>query len=268
MKQRQVQGVLAGLLAASAFLAGCRTVPYTGRSQLLLVSESEETQLGLSAYRQILSQSQLSRDPQWTAMVEEVGRRIAQAAEEDAKARGGHLGYAWEFNVIEDEVINAFALPGGKIAFYTGILPICKNPAGVAAVMGHEVAHAIARHGGERISQTQLAALGGALIQEFTKGSDPAVRETVMGVYGVGAGVGFLLPFSRKHESEADHIGLILMAKAGYDPEEAVRFWQRMEQKASGGKPPEFLSTHPSHETRIRQLQEWLPEAKAVYSPR
>jgi predicted Zn-dependent protease len=240
-------------LLLTVMLLACQTVPVTGRQQLILVSAQEENRLGISAYREVLKEERMSRDPQLNALVRRVGERIAAVAERP--------DFDWEFRVIDKDVANAFALPGGKVAVYTGILPYTETEAGLAVVMGHEVAHALARHGGERMSRTIIAQLGLAAVQAGLQTSNPAV---VQGI-GLAYGVGVELPFNRSQESEADHIGLILMAKAGYDPRQAIPFWQRMEAGQRQGGPPEFLSTHPSGETRQAQLREWLPEALRYY---
>jgi predicted Zn-dependent protease len=246
------------LLALSLAVA-CQTVPITGRSQLVLLPEPEEVRMGVQAYQEILQKSKVSRDPRFNDLVSRVGLRIAQAT--------GRSDYKWEFTVIDDDKqVNAFALPGGKVAVYTGILPVTRDDAGLATVMGHEVAHAIARHGGERVSQGLLVQVGLAATQVALANRDPRTVQLVTGLLGAGAAVGVILPFSRAQESEADHLGLIYMAKAGYDPRAAITFWQRMEQAARGRpNPPEFLSTHPSHGTRVRQIEQWLPEALQYY---
>jgi predicted Zn-dependent protease len=251
---------LPGLLGLVAIvgLAACQTAPYTGRSQLQLISADEEAQLGIESYRQILQKSKVSTDPQLNALVTRVGSRIAAAT--------GRSDLQWEYTVIEDDQANAFALPGGKIAVYTGILPITRDETGLAVVVGHEVAHVIARHGGERISQQTAAQLGLSLAGSLAGAmSSPATAQMIGAALGVGAQYGVLLPFSRGQESEADHIGLILMAKAGYDPRAARDLWIRMAQASKGQKPPEFLSTHPSERTRITQIEGWLPEALTYY---
>lgn len=250
---------IVGLLPILFLVSACATAPITGRSQLIIVSDTEERRMGLQAYQDVLKKAKLSKDPKQVEMVERVGRRIAQSAE-----REFHVGYPWEFSVIDDDKeVNAFALPGGKVAVYTGILPVAQDDAGLATVMAHEVAHAIARHGAERMSTGLLAKLGGEILSAGS--SSP---EAVQAAYGLGANLGVLLPFDRRQESEADHIGLILMAKAGYDPRTAVTFWQRMAKIGSEkGQPPEFLSTHPADERRIARIKEWLPEALGVYKP-
>lgn len=247
-------------LSAIFILAACATVPYTNRHQLNLVSEPEEAKLGQDAYADALKKSPVTTNADYQRRVREVGARIAKAADKP--------DYKWEFNALQGKEVNAWCLPGGKVAFYEAIMPICGDDNGIAVVMGHEVAHALAHHGAERMSQGMGAEIVAQIISVGLGKSDPAVQKGVLQAYGVGANVGVLLPFGRAQESEADHIGLILMAKAGYDPKTAVGFWQRMEQNSKGGqKPPEFLSTHPSDEKRIKQIQDWLPEALSFYKP-
>ena len=251
-----------GLLLLFSLLlisAACQTVPITGRSQLMIIPEPEEVRMGVQAYQEVLKKSKISRDPQLNELVTRVGSRIARAT--------GRADYRWEFTVIEDDKqVNAFALPGGKVAVYTGILPVTKDEAGLATVIGHEVAHAIARHGGERVSQGLMVQGGLMAAQVAMANRDPQTVQLVTGLLGAGAAIGVILPFSRTQESEADHLGLIYMAKAGYDPRSAIAFWQRMEQAAQRrGSPPEFLSTHPSHGTRIREIEQWIPEAMRYY---
>ena len=235
-------------------IAGCSSAPYTGRSQLIVVSEGQETALGDDAYRHVLRDSVVTRASDAERIVRKVGERIAAAANKPE--------YKWEFTVINDpETVNAFAVPGGKVAVYTGIFGPARDEAGLAVVLGHEVAHALARHPAERMSQGLLLQLGGVGLG-VALGRNPAVANQILQVYGIGAGVGVALPFGRAQETEADRIGLILMAKAGYDPRVALDLWERMEKKEGGkGAPPEFLSTHPGYETRISQLRSFLPEA-------
>jgi predicted Zn-dependent protease len=240
-------------------LVACQTVPVTGRSQLVLLSESSEIQMGHQAYAEVLKKSTLSRDPALNEQLQRVGRRIAAAT--------GRTDYEWEFKLIDDKQANAFCLPGGKVAVYTGILPITKDDAGLAAVIGHEVAHAVARHGGERVSQTLLVQTGLQATQIALAGGNRQVVQSVTSLLGAGAAVGLLLPWSRDQESEADHLGLIYMAKAGYDPRAARDLWVRMQRASGGSRQPEFLSTHPSSATRIRQIEGWLPEALQYYRP-
>lgn len=236
---------------------GCRTAPVSGRKQLVLIPEAQEIQLGTQAYEETLSSEPISEDAEIVAMVERVGRRIAAVASKPE--------YDWEFRVIAKDVQNAFALPGGKVAVYEGILPVCQSEAGLAVVMSHEIAHALARHGGERMSQQSVVSGAGTVINAVTqRHSDEATTEKVMQVYGATSQYGVILPFSRKHESEADAIGLILMAKAGYDPSVAPEFWERF-SAASGDKPPEWLSTHPADTRRAADLRALLPEAMKYY---
>ena len=228
------------LLAAVA----CQTVPVTGRHELMLLSESNEREMGLTSYKEVLQKSKVSADPTLNAQVARVGRRIADAT--------GRSDYQWEFKVLEDKQANAFCLPGGKVAVYTGILPITHDDAGLAVVLGHEVSHAIARHGGERLSQGLPVQAGLAATQIALSNRDPAVVQTVTALLGAGASVGLLLPWGRSQESEADHLGLVYMARAGYHPSAARAFWVRMQQASKGQpQPPQFLSTHPSSDTRI-----------------
>lgn len=240
-----------GLLIATVLVA-CQTAPVTGRHQLILFSPDQEQQLGREAYQKTLKESKINQDPALNAMVKRVGQRIAVAA--------NRTDYHWEFTLIENKTPNAFALPGGKVAVYTGILPYTKDDTGLAVVLGHEIAHALARHGAERMSTSLLSEVGaqGAAI---VLGGNPEAAKAVETAFGIGVE----LPFSRTQESEADHIGLILMAKAGFDPRQAVEFWKRMEQAGKEKHPPEFLSTHPSDARRIRQIQAWLPEAVPIY---
>lgn len=244
------------LLPALTALAACQNVPYTKRSQLLLVSAGEEAALGDSTYRDALSKAKLSSDAGATAMVRRVGERIAVAADKP--------DFKWEFNLIDDpKTVNAWCLPGGKVAVYSGILPVTQDEDGLAVVMGHEIAHALARHGSERMSQGLLAQLGGVALGVAMSKKPAQTQQLAQQAYGAGATVGVLLPYGRAQESEADHIGLILMAKAGYEPGAAVPFWGRMAQ-AAGGKDstPEFLRTHPSDDKRIAEIEKRLPEAR------
>lgn len=251
-------GLISGLLW---IVTACQTVPLTGRRQLILITEQQELALGLQSYQKALKESKLSQDPKTNEMVKRVGMKLAQVADRP--------DYQWEFMVIEDDkTVNAFAPPGGKVAVYTGLLPITQDEAGLAVVLSHEIGHAIARHGAERLSTQELVKIGEIGLIVALGGKDPQTVNAIDAAYGIGAGVGVILPYSRKHESEADHIGLILMAKAGYDPQTAVEFWQRMLQAKQEKKaPPEFLSTHPSDERRIRQIREWIPEVSKYRQP-
>lgn len=267
---RQVAiGVLLGTLLG---IGGCETNPYTGRHQLLMSTVGEEMQMGAQAYNQVKSDPKMhqSQDPREIEPVKRVAARIIEAAK---RSKYGDMAqqFQWEVTVIKDDkTLNAFALPGGKIAVYTGIFSVAKTEAGLAAVMGHEVVHALARHGAERMSQGQLTNVAIQVAGAAAGASDSGglMSQAAMAALGVGAQVGVLLPFSRKHESEADYIGILLAADAGYDPRESVHLWKRMAQHAGGGGPAEFLSTHPGHETRIEQLQQWMPEALAIYQTR
>jgi len=253
---RRILAPLAALTLAVAALIGCREVEGTGRSQLLLVPESVVNQQGIAAYRDIIDQETVSTDQEMTAIVERVGRRLAAVAPD--------RGFQWEFTLLESGTPNAFCLPGGKVAIYTGILPYCQTEAGLATVMGHEIAHAIARHGAERMAHQRLVQLGSLAAGLAFSDMDVQTQHMVMGALGVGAQYGVLLPFSRDHESEADYMGLVYTARACFDPTEAPKLWERM-GAASGGAPAEFTSTHPSHDTRIRQFSEWMPEAIEIY---
>lgn len=260
------------LIGSGIGVIGCQTNPYTGRSQLLMTSVDQEIQMGAQAYSQVKSDPKMrpSQDPHEIEPVKRVALHIIEAAKRSKYAEMAQQ-FQWEVTVIKDDkTMNAFALPGGKIAVYTGIFPVAKTEAGLAAVLGHEVTHALARHGAERMSQGQVAnvalQVAGAAIGISSK--NPMLGQAAMGALGAGAQVGVLLPFSRKHESEADYIGILLAADAGYDPQESVHLWERMEKLSGGGGPSEFLSTHPGHETRIEQLTKWMPEAMAIYQKR
>ena len=244
---------------AMVLVAACETVPLTGRHQLLLFPEGTELQMGADAYRDVLKKAKVSNDPALNEQVTRVGQRIAQAT--------GRSDYRWEFKVLEDKQVNAFCLPGGKVAVYTGILPVTRDDAGLAAVLGHEVSHAIARHSGERMTQQLGVQIGLIGVQVALSGRDPRVAQLGTTALAALASGAVLLPFSRVQESEADHLGLIYMAKAGYHPSAARDLWVRMSAASKGQRPPEFLSTHPSPETRVKQIEDWLPEALQYYNP-
>ena len=274
IRVRWVTRIMLLILSSSSLfvLNGCETNPYTGRSQLLMTSVSEEMQLGAQAYQQVKNDPKVhqSQDPREIEPVKRVAARIIEAAKRSKYAEMAKQ-FQWEVTVIKDDkTMNAFALPGGKIAVYTGIFPVAKTEAGLAAVLGHEVTHALARHGAERMSQGELtnAALQVVGAAAGASGMNPTLSQGAMAALGAGAQVGVLLPFSRSHESEADYIGILLAADAGYDPRESVHLWERMEQLSGGGGPSEFLSTHPGHETRIAQLKKWMPEAMGIYQTR
>ena len=261
--------ILTLILASwSAVHLGCATNPYTDRSQLMLVTASQMNQMGAEQYQQVLSDPKvtISKNPQELEPVKRVAEKIIQAAKRSKYAESANQ-FDWQVTVIKDDKVkNAWVLPGGKIAVYTGIFPMAKNEAGLAAIMGHEVVHALAQHGAERMSH-QLTSRGVLTIGSIALsalGVGGGMNQLATQAMGLGAQVGFLLPYSRAHESEADYVGLLLAADAGYDPREAVGIWQRMAE-ASEGQPMEFLSTHPGHETRIADLQSWMPEAMAIY---
>ena len=258
-------------IGAALLLWSCATVPVTERSQLQLIPSDQILSLSAGQYRQFLDQHEIITGTPAAAMVQRVGRNIQRAVETYLRSRGQSDlldGYDWEFNLVADDSANAFAMPGGKVVVYTGILPIAGDDAGLATVMGHEIAHAIARHGNERMSQALIAQLGGAALGMALSSQPELTQKTFMTAYGMGTQVGVLLPYSRLQESEADRLGLIFMALAGYDPHQAIAFWQRMsQQKEAGSPPPEFLSTHPSHGTRISDLEAHMAEALRYYRP-
>ena len=233
--------------------------PETGRASHVGMSTQQEASLGLQTYEQILSQSQTIDSGPDLEVVTRAAGRLANAT-----GNAGH-DFDWKVSLIRDGKANAFCLPGGKIVVYTGIIPIAENEAGLATVLGHEMAHATSRHGAQRVLQQNLTQTAMTGIAVSLSDMDYDKQRAVMGALGAGAQFGVLMPFSRKHESEADEIGLIYMARAGYDPQESIRFWKRMEQ-AGSAQPPEFLSTHPSHGTRIAQLEAWMPKALEEYN--
>jgi predicted Zn-dependent protease len=261
MRMHRVIG--AGFVSIVFLAASCSTEPITGRRQLSFVGAGQETQLGISEFDKLKQSTPISHDPVANALVEKVGRRIAAAAEKDLPNAD------WEFVVFESKEANAFCLPGGKVGVYTGILPITKDEAGLATVLGHEVAHAAAHHGAERMSDQLAAQAGGQLLGVGFSAADPRIQSAFSMAYPTAANVMVLLPFSRKQESAADHIGLVYMAHAGYDPHAAVEFWQRFAEynKSQGGSSGlAFLRTHPLDDVRIKQLQDWLPEAMGQYN--
>jgi predicted Zn-dependent protease len=230
-------------------------VPVTGRKHLVGTSPQQDAALGLQSYREILSKSQIVSSGPQVDMVKRVGERLKKVVDDP--------GFQWEFNLIQSKDVNAFCLPGGKVAIYTGILPVTQNDDGLAVVMGHEISHAIARHGAERMAQQKLVELGTLAVGVSASNMDSSKRMAIMGALGVGAQYGILLPFSREQESEADYMGLHYLSLACFDPTEAARLWQRM-SASSTGAPSEFMSTHPSNSTRIHQFQEWMPEAQEL----
>jgi predicted Zn-dependent protease len=270
--QIHIRRSLGGLVAAICLLfifQGCAEVPITHRSALHLVPESELMSMSLQQYDDVLKKSELSTNTSEVAMVRRVGNRIAKAAEAFLAETGQGdkiKDYHWEFNLIQDDkTVNAWVMPGGKAAVYTGILPYTQNETGLAVVLGHEVGHALADHGNERMSQALLASMGGMALSVALSQQPQATQQLFMSVYGAGANYGFLLPYSRLHESEADRIGLTLMARAGYDPRQAIPFWERMSKQEGKSSPPEFLSTHPATATRIADIKKYIPEALPYY---
>jgi len=253
----RVAALAAVAVAVSLLLAACASVPYTNRSQLMLIGQQEELSLGASAYREAIGKAKLSASAEGQAQVERVGRRIAAVAERP--------DYQWQFSLVEDGAANAYCLPGGKVVVYTGIMPFTRTEAGLAVVVAHEVAHALARHGAERLSRGILLQMGEGVLLAAVESSHPGAVSAVALAYGLGTTVGVELPFSRAQELEADHIGLILMAKAGYDPREAVAFWERMSAQKEAKKLPQFLSTHPYDDVRLQELEGWMPEADDYY---
>jgi metalloendopeptidase OMA1, mitochondrial len=263
MKRRVFRGHFCVLLVVvSGFWSGCTTVPETGRRQLMLLSPQEEMKLGFSSFDNMKKEVPVSKDAAANAMLQRVGQRISAVAD---------LPNAqWEFVLFDSKEVNAFCLPGGKVGVYTGILQITKDEAGLATVIGHEVAHAVARHGAERISEAVLIQSGGQILGASLSQSDPRTQALTMMAYGLGTQLGRELPHNRSQESEADRIGLIYMARAGYDPEAAIGFWQRFadfNRQAGGAGTPWFLRTHPLDEKRIEQIRVWMPEAKAQFRP-
>jgi predicted Zn-dependent protease len=250
-------------------LAGCSEIGITGRKQFNLIPDSIINSMSLQQYGQFISENKVSVDAEKTAMVKRVGSKIVQAVAEYSEKNlpaDPFAGYQWEFNLVEDPNVNAFAMPGGKVVVYTGLLPVTRSEAGLAVVVGHEIAHVFARHGSERMTQGLLVQMGGIAISEALKQKPDATKNLFMTSYGMGTQIGILLPYSRLHENEADRLGLIFMAMAGYDPQEAVTFWQRMVEQSKGkSKPPEILSTHPANATRIRNIQDLIPEAMGYY---
>jgi predicted Zn-dependent protease len=248
--------ILFALYGLYYYVSNRQAVPLTGRKQLVDISREQEAALGLQSYQQVLRQEHVITTGQIAQLIKDIGRRLSAVAEDP--------GFQWDYNLIESPHVNAFCLPGGKVAVYSGILPVAKNADGLAVVMGHEIAHAIARHGAERMAHQKLVQIGTMAAGVAISDMEPEKQRAVMGALGVGAQFGVLLPFSREHESEADYMGLIFVARACFDPTEAPRLWERMRDASGGRAPAQFMSTHPSSETRIRQFQKWMPEALKV----
>jgi predicted Zn-dependent protease len=253
--------------AAAILLVACSIVPITGRKQMNLLPESMVVEMGLTSYNDFLKANKLSTDAVNTQMIKRVGGKLSAATEQFLKNNGLESmisNFKWEYNLVEDKTVNAWCMPGGKIVFYTGILPLTQNETGAAVVMGHEIAHAVAKHGNERMSEGLIQQLGGVALAVALKDKPAETQQLFMTAYGIGTTVGVMLPFSRNQEFEADRIGLIIMAMAGYDPNEAIPFWQRM-AAMSKAAPPAFLSTHPSDANRIAQIRKNMPEAMKYY---
>lgn len=251
------------VLIVCLVLAACSTVPITGRKRVNVVSDDEILPASFQQYDYFLKENKLSTNAAKSAEIKEIGKNISKAVDAFMRANGMTAEadkYIWEFNLVEDETMNAWCLPGGKVVFYEGILPICANEDGIAAVMGHEIAHAFAKHGQERMTSAYGQQLGGIAVAIGTSGESSETQILWNTVYGVGSQVG-MLAYSRTHETEADKLGMVFMIMAGYNPEEAIQVWVRMKEKSQGNAPPEFLSTHPSNDTRIKNLQEYLPTA-------
>ena len=256
------------LVTMVLLVSACSNVPITGRRQLMLVSDADVLSLSLNEYNDYIKSAKKSTDQAAIALVSKVGRNIADAVESYYKADGNEAAlkdYSWEFTLVEDASVNAFCMPGGKIVIFTGILPVTKDEAGLAVVISHEVAHAVAKHANERISQQVLAQYGESAVSAILGGASDKTKQVGQAVFGLGAQYAVMLPYSRKQELEADYLGMIFMAIAGYNPEIALPFWQRMSQSGEAGI-PEFMSTHPADATRIAAIQKELPEAKQIYN--
>lgn len=262
-----IRVLMAAMLLVS-LTTGCSTVPVTGRAQLNMIPGPSMMSMSLQQYDQFLKEHKLSSNKQQTEMVRRVGLRISQAVERYMIANGMQdqvKNYQWEFNLVEDPQVNAWCMPGGKVVVYTGLLPVAVDETGLAVVMGHEIAHAVAEHGNERMSQQLLAKAGGVALSTALSTRAAETQQLWMSVYGLGAEYGAILPYGRLHESEADHLGLVFMTMAGYDPRAAVAFWERMAAKKNGQATPEFLSTHPSDATRINTIKQLIPEVQKKY---
>ncbi|MFP4547029.1 MAG: M48 family metallopeptidase [Fidelibacterota bacterium] len=257
------------LVTLSLILTSCSTVMITGRKQLNLIPTSTMLSMSFQQYDTFLKDHKISKETRKADMVNRVGKRLATAVEEYMAKKGmeDKIGnFDWEFKLIESEEVNAWCMPGGKIVVYTGILPLTQNEAGLAVVMAHEIAHAIANHGNERMSQGLMTQLGGMALSKAIEEKPEETKQLYMAAFGLGAQFGIMLPYSRLHEYEADELGLIFMTMAGYDPQQAVGFWQRMSKQGSGQKPPEFASTHPADDKRIANLKKLLPKMEK-YKP-
>ncbi|SEK44065.1 Peptidase family M48 [Aquimarina amphilecti] len=251
----------------SVFLfLSCATNPFTGKQTLALVPNSQILPMAFQQYDQFLGENKVVKGTADAQMITRVGQKISKASERWLNANGyaGYLkDYKWEYNLVDDKTVNAWCMPGGKIVFYTGILPIADGETGVAAIMGHEVAHALANHGQQRMSASQIQQVAGVATTVAASGQNEQTQQIIGTAFGLGSQLGVMLPFSRSHETEADRIGLQLMAIAGYNPDEAAELWKRMKANSGGQAPAEFMSTHPSNDTRISNLTAWSPAAKA-----
>ena len=257
--------LIMALLTAGLIMSSCGSVALTGRKQLLLVSDQEVYQAGLTQYNEYIASSRLSSDTKNTAIVKSVGQKLATATEQYLKANGLESelkNFAWEFNLVKDKQVNAFCMPGGKIVVYEGLLTVAQTEAELAVVIGHEIAHAVAKHSNERMSQQIMAQYGAAILSQALSQKSAAIQQTASTVFGLGAQVGLMLPYSRKHEYEADYMGIVFMELAGYDSTSSIDFWTKMSAGSSGGS--DFLSTHPSDTKRIAELQRRIPEAKQI----
>lgn len=264
MRKIFIVRMLAVLMAVTV-IAGCGAVPLTGRKQVLLVSDQEVYEAGLTQYKDYMKEAKVSSNAKASSMVKSVGKKLADATEKYLKANG--LGaelsnLEWEFNLVADDQVNAFCLPGGKIVVYDGLLTVAQSEAELAVVLGHEIAHAVAKHSNERMSQQILARYGQAILAQALSNKSEMVQAVGTSVFGLGAQIGLMLPYSRKHEYEADYMGIVFMEMAGYDSESAVGFWTKM--SAGGGNTSDFLSTHPSDNKRISELKRRIPEAKSI----
>lgn len=267
-KSRVGIALLLVLLTISLPPLSCSTVPLTGRRQLNLIPDSTVLSMSFQQYDEFMKTNKLSDNKQETEMVKRVGRKVQGAVELYFSQNGMSAelqGYQWEFNLVESKELNAWCMPGGKVVVYSGLLPVTRDEAGLAVVMGHEIAHAVAKHGNERMSQGLVTEMGGVALSRALEEKPERTKQLWMAAFGIGAQLGALLPYSRLHETEADRLGVIFMAMAGYDPRGAVAFWERFAQQKEGGAPPEFLSTHPSDETRTGKLKEFIPEAMQYY---
>ena len=264
MKKLSVIRMVAAIVAAT-IIAGCGAVPLTGRRQVLLVSDQEVYEAGLTQYKEYMETAKVSSDTKSSAMVKSVGKKLADATERYLKANGFESELAnlkWEFNLVQNDQVNAFCLPGGKIVVYEGLLSVARNEAELAVVLGHEIAHAVAKHSNERMSQQILTQYGQTILAQALSDKSEAVQAVGTSVFGLGAQVGLMLPYSRKHEYEADYMGIVFMEIAGYDSSSAIDFWTKM--SAGGSNTSDFLSTHPSDSKRISEINRRIPEAKSI----